>query len=91
VLYDLSGQEDSSEPNHPKNERKRLCYNATTKLIFLTQREQTKAANYIQQLDAARCEGDWDAVPELLRKIRKHAAARSCTYKESFYGAQIRI
>ncbi|PQE12089.1 Filamentation protein [Rutstroemia sp. NJR-2017a BVV2] len=32
-------------------------------------REQTKAANYIQLLDAARCEGNWDAVPELVRKV----------------------
>ncbi|PQE22208.1 Filamentation protein [Rutstroemia sp. NJR-2017a WRK4] len=41
-------------------------------------REQTKAANYIQLLDAARCEGNWDAVPELVRKVRKHAPTRTC-------------
>ncbi|KAE8451922.1 hypothetical protein EG329_002763 [Mollisiaceae sp. DMI_Dod_QoI] len=41
-------------------------------------REHTKAAQYVQQLDAARCDGDWDAVPELIRKIKKHAPQRTC-------------
>ncbi|CZR59197.1 uncharacterized protein PAC_09089 [Phialocephala subalpina] len=41
-------------------------------------REQTKAAQYIHQLDGARCDGDWDAVPELIRKIKKHAPQRTC-------------
>lgn len=41
-------------------------------------REQTKAAHYIQQLDEARCEGNWERVPELVRKIRKHAPLRAC-------------
>ncbi|KAA8572835.1 hypothetical protein MFRU_003g00620 [Monilinia fructicola] len=41
-------------------------------------REQSKAAHYIQLLDIARCEGNWDAVPELVRKIRKHAPTRIC-------------
>ena len=39
---------------------------------------QTKAANYIEQLDNARCRGDWPAVPELVRKVRKHAPQREC-------------
>ncbi|KHN99631.1 Tetratricopeptide-like helical [Metarhizium album ARSEF 1941] len=37
-----------------------------------------KAANYIEQLNSARCEGNWDAVPELVRKVRKHAPERQC-------------
>ncbi|RDL32127.1 Uncharacterized protein BP5553_09529 [Venustampulla echinocandica] len=41
-------------------------------------REQTKAAYYIQQLDEARCQGNWDAVPELVRKVKKHAPNRTC-------------
>ncbi|RAL60140.1 hypothetical protein DID88_000765 [Monilinia fructigena] len=41
-------------------------------------REQSKAAQYIQRLDIARCEGNWDSVPELVRKIRKHAPTRIC-------------
>ncbi|EKD17866.1 uncharacterized protein L3040_004404 [Drepanopeziza brunnea f. sp. 'multigermtubi'] len=41
-------------------------------------REKTKAAQYIQQLDDARCEGNWEAVPELVRKVRKHAPQRAC-------------
>ncbi|PHH89208.1 hypothetical protein CDD83_6495 [Cordyceps sp. RAO-2017] len=38
----------------------------------------TKADHYVEQLENARCEGNWDAVPELVRKVRKHAPARSC-------------
>ncbi|TAQ86666.1 hypothetical protein B7494_g5025 [Chlorociboria aeruginascens] len=41
-------------------------------------REQTKTAHYIQQLDAARSDGDWEAVPKLIKKIRKHAPDRHC-------------
>ncbi|EPE30227.1 TPR-like protein [Glarea lozoyensis ATCC 20868] len=41
-------------------------------------REHTKAAHYIQQLDEARCHGNWDVVPELLRKVKKHAPNRTC-------------
>lgn len=42
------------------------------------QPDAAKAASYIQQLDDARCEDNWDAVPELIRKVRKHAPDRSC-------------
>ncbi|KFX93542.1 hypothetical protein O988_06762 [Pseudogymnoascus sp. VKM F-3808] len=40
--------------------------------------DRSKAAKYIQQLDQAQCSGDWEAVPNLVRKIRKHAPARAC-------------
>lgn len=46
---------------------------------------QTKAANYIDQLENARCNGDWQAVPELVRKIRKHAPDRSCTTRQTLF------
>ncbi|OAA56453.1 Tetratricopeptide-like helical [Cordyceps fumosorosea ARSEF 2679] len=38
----------------------------------------SKAANYIEHLDIARCRGDWAVVPELVRKVRKHAPQREC-------------
>ncbi|KAI9166618.1 hypothetical protein HJFPF1_02730 [Paramyrothecium foliicola] len=38
----------------------------------------TKAAQYLDRLDNARCEGKWTDVPELVRKVRKHAPDRSC-------------
>ncbi|CAK7262499.1 hypothetical protein SEPCBS57363_000088 [Sporothrix epigloea] len=41
-------------------------------------RSATKAAHYVLQLDEVRSEGDWDAVPETVRKIRKHASGRVC-------------
>ncbi|KAF5013530.1 hypothetical protein FDECE_471 [Fusarium decemcellulare] len=37
-----------------------------------------KAVQYINQLDHARCDGNWDIVPELVRKVRKHAPERAC-------------
>ncbi|KAL2752867.1 hypothetical protein ACRALDRAFT_1052637 [Sodiomyces alcalophilus JCM 7366] len=40
--------------------------------------DPVKAAHYIQALCAARAEGNWDAVPEFVRKIRKHAPDRAC-------------
>ncbi|KAK3990658.1 hypothetical protein QBC44DRAFT_325082 [Cladorrhinum sp. PSN332] len=40
--------------------------------------DPVKAAGYIQQLNEARCDDNWDAVPELIRKVRKHAPDRAC-------------
>ncbi|ROT36029.1 hypothetical protein SODALDRAFT_316295 [Sodiomyces alkalinus F11] len=40
--------------------------------------DPVKAAHYIQALCAARAEGNWEAVPEFVRKIRKHAPDRAC-------------
>ncbi|KAM0562075.1 hypothetical protein ACHAPJ_002519 [Fusarium lateritium] len=37
-----------------------------------------KAVQYINQLDHARCDANWDLVPELVRKVRKHAPERAC-------------
>ncbi|KAK8123639.1 hypothetical protein PG999_003557 [Apiospora kogelbergensis] len=37
-----------------------------------------KGERYLALLDDARCEGRWDAVPELVRKVRKHAPSRQC-------------
>lgn len=42
--------------------------------------ENAKALNYIAQLDDARCNARWDALPELARKIEKHAPHRTCIY-----------
>ncbi|KAK1751765.1 hypothetical protein QBC47DRAFT_390973 [Echria macrotheca] len=40
--------------------------------------DPAKAAHYIELLDDARCSENWDAVPELVRKVRKHAPNRAC-------------
>ncbi|KAI1464686.1 uncharacterized protein F4812DRAFT_150636 [Daldinia caldariorum] len=37
-----------------------------------------KVAQYVARLEEARCEGKWDDVPELVRKVRKHATDRLC-------------
>ncbi|ODA80142.1 hypothetical protein RJ55_03100 [Drechmeria coniospora] len=38
----------------------------------------TKGSHYVELLELARCDGNWDAVPELVRKVRKHAPERTC-------------
>ncbi|KAI1433588.1 hypothetical protein GGR50DRAFT_667772 [Xylaria sp. CBS 124048] len=38
----------------------------------------TKAAQYLIKLEDARCEGRWDELLELVRKVRKHANDRAC-------------
>ncbi|KAI0180474.1 hypothetical protein GGR52DRAFT_531487 [Hypoxylon sp. FL1284] len=40
--------------------------------------KSNKAAIYLGRLEDARCDGEWKDVPELVRKVRKHAADRSC-------------
>ncbi|KAI9824766.1 MAG: hypothetical protein M1832_001594 [Thelocarpon impressellum] len=44
----------------------------------MMQRRQAKANLYVTQLDRARCEGDWNEVPELIRKVSKHVPGRQC-------------
>ncbi|KAK7534322.1 filamentation protein-like protein [Phyllosticta citribraziliensis] len=42
--------------------------------------DNAKANGYIAQLDDARCNARWGDVPELARKIEKHAPHRTCLY-----------
>ncbi|KIW09261.1 uncharacterized protein PV09_00183 [Verruconis gallopava] len=44
----------------------------------MTTKEQEKAARYIAQLEQARCTAQWDQIPELTRKVLKHAPQRKC-------------
>ena len=46
--------------------------------------ESEKALRYIQQLDDARCAGNWKDVPELCRKVEKHAPHRRCLPPRAF-------
>jgi hypothetical protein len=42
--------------------------------------ESEKAQRYLQALDEARCAGRWQDVPELCRKVEKHAPHRKCAH-----------
>lgn len=44
----------------------------------MTNRVQDKAHRYIAALDNARCQDKWDEVPELIRKVTKHAPHETC-------------
>ena len=48
------------------------------------QKEQAKAAHYIGLLDEARCNSRWTEVPELVRKVGKHAPSRKCVNEPFF-------
>ncbi|KAK2765994.1 hypothetical protein FQN54_007509 [Arachnomyces sp. PD_36] len=41
-------------------------------------REPEKGRRYIAALDTARCQGNWEEIPELVRKITKHTPWRKC-------------
>ncbi|KAF2114774.1 filamentation protein-like protein [Lophiotrema nucula] len=45
-------------------------------MLRQTSHESDKAVRYITQLDEARCSGRWKDVPELCRKVEKHAPHR---------------
>ncbi|KAI9374920.1 hypothetical protein BJX61DRAFT_495969 [Aspergillus egyptiacus] len=44
----------------------------------MSTRESDKGHRYIVALDNARCQNKWDEVPELIRKVTKHAPHRTC-------------
>lgn len=45
-------------------------------------KEPDKAPRYLDLLDTARCNGKWQEVPELARKVEKHVPRRKCTFAE---------
>lgn len=45
---------------------------------MLSHREPDKARHYLDLLDAARCNGHWQEITELTRKVGKHASQRKC-------------
>ncbi|KAL9624626.1 MAG: hypothetical protein Q9160_001291 [Pyrenula sp. 1 TL-2023] len=54
-------------------------FSGIPRLIPLTCiREHDKAGRYIDLLDAARCKGSWNDIPELIRKVNKHAPGHQC-------------
>ncbi|KAF1936025.1 hypothetical protein EJ02DRAFT_459876 [Clathrospora elynae] len=51
--------------------------------------ESEKAQRYLVQLDETRCSGRWKDVPELCRKVEKHAPHRTCLTLTARAEAQI--
>ncbi|KLJ12970.1 hypothetical protein EMPG_12069 [Blastomyces silverae] len=45
----------------------------------MTGRNPEKGQRYIESLDTARCNDNWNDVPELVRKVEKHCPERKCT------------
>ncbi|KAI4113077.1 MAG: hypothetical protein LQ345_005871, partial [Seirophora villosa] len=52
-------------------------------VTMLHHKNPDKAKHYIDLLDTARCDGDWSELPELIRKVGKHAPQRKCTASEA--------
>ncbi|GLA15053.1 hypothetical protein AnigIFM62618_001539 [Aspergillus niger] len=44
----------------------------------MTGRDSDKGHRYVTALDNARCQNKWEEVPELIRKVTKHAPQRTC-------------
>ncbi|KAB8237655.1 putative filamentation protein (Rhf1) [Aspergillus alliaceus] len=44
----------------------------------MTARDSDKGRRYIAALDSARCQNKWDEIPELIRKVTKHAPQKTC-------------
>ncbi|PYH42029.1 putative filamentation protein (Rhf1) [Aspergillus saccharolyticus JOP 1030-1] len=44
----------------------------------MTGRDSDKGHRYISALENARCQDKWDEVPELIRKVTKHAPQKTC-------------
>ncbi|KAF1983401.1 hypothetical protein K402DRAFT_396640 [Aulographum hederae CBS 113979] len=44
----------------------------------MVQKSNEKATRYLAELDKARCTGRWTELPELARKVEKHAPHRAC-------------
>ncbi|KAL9048248.1 MAG: hypothetical protein Q9206_006142, partial [Seirophora lacunosa] len=49
---------------------------------MLHHKNPDKAKHYIDLLDTARCDGNWSELPELVRKVGKHAPQRKCDLQE---------
>ncbi|KAI0402683.1 hypothetical protein F4802DRAFT_617397 [Xylaria palmicola] len=47
-------------------------------LLTRSSQNPAKAAHYLAKLEDTRCEGRWDEVLELVRKVRKHSNDRAC-------------
>ncbi|TID16135.1 filamentation protein-like protein [Venturia nashicola] len=53
--------------------------------------ETEKALRYIDYLDNARCNAEWDKIPELTRKLAKHAPHRKCLILTAQTEAQVAV
>jgi cargo-transport protein YPP1 len=57
------------------------CLQYLLTILHLQQRrDPEKARHYINALDVARCQNNWGEIPELVRKVGKHAPQRKCMY-----------
>jgi hypothetical protein len=59
-----------------QNERE--CPRRITTVANISQGHNEKALRYIALLDDARANARWTEVPELIRKVTKHAPQRKC-------------
>lgn len=61
------------------NECKNLAAGSLEDMLTLSRQVQNeKATRYISSLNTARCDGSWNELPELIRKVTKHAPQRQC-------------
>ncbi|KAF7597364.1 hypothetical protein BBP40_006305 [Aspergillus hancockii] len=54
-------------------------------------RDTDKGRRYIAALDNARCQNKWDEIPELIRKVTKHAPHKTCLLEVASAEYQVAI
>ncbi|KJK64287.1 hypothetical protein P875_00138276 [Aspergillus parasiticus SU-1] len=54
-------------------------------------RDSDKGRRYIAALDNARCQNKWDEIPELIRKVTKHAPHKTCLLEVASAEYQIAV
>ncbi|KAJ1716537.1 filamentation protein (Rhf1) [Aspergillus flavus] len=54
-------------------------------------RDSDKGRRYIAALDNARCQNKWDEIPELIRKVTKHAPQKTCLLEVASAEYQIAV
>ncbi|KAG8532224.1 uncharacterized protein KY384_003865 [Bacidia gigantensis] len=68
----------SNQPPPPVAVSRRTLGPLGKKKKIYKAKESGKATHYAELLDAARCNGRWSEIPELTRKVAKHAPQRRC-------------
>ena len=65
---------------HPQWPPREIVFLERTVDYAMQSRENEKAHRYIESLDNARSQGNWNEVPEFIRKVTKHAPQELSTF-----------
>lgn len=84
VLSNLRQVNTCSAPDPGQHERQYCVLDLVQHYSDTCQGREEKAQRYIALLDEARANTKWSEVPELIRKVTKHAPQRKCKSGRTF-------